>query len=59
MAVRQDRVHRAGKPVDLRAFNLVAGVVEEMGNAPHSHSVDTVRRQRQEGLEVGRCIHQA
>ena len=45
-------MHRAGKPVDLRAFDLVAGVAKEVGNAPNSHSVDAVRRQRQRALRL-------
>ena len=47
-------MQRAGELVDLRAFDLVAGVVEEVGHAAQTHSVvSAMCRQRQEGSEVG------
>ena len=46
-------MQRAGEVVDLLAFDLVAGVVEEVGHTAHAHSINAMCRQRQEGFQVG------
>ena len=46
-------MQRAGELIDLRAFDLVTGVVEAVGHAAQTHSVRAMCRQRQEGSEVG------
>ena len=55
LAMGQEDVQVAGKPVDFPRCELVAAIVEEMGKAPHTHGFLEVNKQAIEGFDVG-CV---
>ena len=50
VAMGQENVQVAGKPVDFPRCELISAVVEEVGKAPHTHSVLEVNKRESRAL---------